>query len=78
MYEKMIQIDPNAPTEEEHQAKGVTKPRYMVKFFDFLVDSLTQLYYYYHKGVARDDIEHRESGIPNWRNQERRSEIERL
>lgn len=32
MYEKMIQIDPNAPTEEEHQAKGVTKPRYMVRF----------------------------------------------
>jgi hypothetical protein len=31
MYEKMIQIDPNAPTEEEHQAKGVTKPRYMVR-----------------------------------------------
>lgn len=30
MYEKMIQIDPNAPTEEEHLAKGVTKPRYMV------------------------------------------------
>lgn len=30
MYEKMIQIDPNAPTEEEHIAKGVTKPRYMV------------------------------------------------
>ncbi|XP_058446767.1 inositol-trisphosphate 3-kinase A-like isoform X2 [Malaya genurostris] len=30
MYEKMIQIDPNAPTEEEHRAKGVTKPRYMV------------------------------------------------
>ncbi|KAL9877620.1 inositol-trisphosphate 3-kinase A-like isoform X1 [Glossina fuscipes] len=30
MYEKMIQIDPNAPTDEEHRAKGVTKPRYMV------------------------------------------------
>lgn len=30
MYEKMIQIDPNAPSDEEHKAKGVTKPRYMV------------------------------------------------
>lgn len=30
MYEKMIQIDPIAPTEDEHRAKGVTKPRYMV------------------------------------------------
>lgn len=30
MYEKMIQIDYNAPTEEEHRLKGVTKPRYMV------------------------------------------------
>ncbi|XP_050422222.1 inositol-trisphosphate 3-kinase B-like isoform X2 [Adelges cooleyi] len=30
MYEKMIQIDPNAPSEEEHRLKGVTKPRYMV------------------------------------------------
>ncbi|XP_053952242.1 inositol-trisphosphate 3-kinase A-like isoform X2 [Anastrepha ludens] len=30
MYEKMIQIDPDAPSEEEHKAKGVTKPRYMV------------------------------------------------
>ena len=29
MYEKMIQIDVNAPTEEENLAKGVTKPRYM-------------------------------------------------
>lgn len=30
MYEKMIQIDSSAPTEEEHRMKGVTKPRYMV------------------------------------------------
>ncbi|XP_015834904.1 inositol-trisphosphate 3-kinase A isoform X1 [Tribolium castaneum] len=30
MYEKMCQIDSNAPTEEEHKLKGVTKPRYMV------------------------------------------------
>jgi hypothetical protein len=27
MYEKMVQIDGNAPTEEEHRLKGVTKPR---------------------------------------------------
>ncbi|GLH15433.1 Kinase [Gryllus bimaculatus] len=30
MYDKMIQIDKDAPTEEEHRLKGVTKPRYMV------------------------------------------------
>ncbi|KAG0714086.1 Inositol-trisphosphate 3-kinase A [Chionoecetes opilio] len=30
MYDKMIQIDPKAPTEAEHRAKAVTKPRYMV------------------------------------------------
>ncbi|KAK8736753.1 hypothetical protein OTU49_004633 [Cherax quadricarinatus] len=30
MYEKMIQIDPKAPTDAEHRAKAVTKPRYMV------------------------------------------------
>ncbi|XP_066989554.1 uncharacterized protein [Macrobrachium rosenbergii] len=30
MYDKMVQIDPKAPTEQEHRAKAVTKPRYMV------------------------------------------------
>ncbi|KAH8367871.1 hypothetical protein KR084_003748 [Drosophila pseudotakahashii] len=30
MYDKMIQIDSHAPTAEEHAAKAVTKPRYMV------------------------------------------------
>ncbi|XP_026752725.1 inositol-trisphosphate 3-kinase B isoform X3 [Galleria mellonella] len=30
MYEKMIQIDPKAPSDEEHRSKGVTKPRYMI------------------------------------------------
>lgn len=30
MYEKMIQIDKEAPSDDEHRAKGVTKPRYMV------------------------------------------------
>ncbi|KAH8409102.1 hypothetical protein KR009_006878, partial [Drosophila setifemur] len=30
MYDKMIQIDGQAPTAEEHAAKAVTKPRYMV------------------------------------------------
>lgn len=30
MYEKMIQIDKDAPNDEENRAKGVTKPRYMV------------------------------------------------
>jgi 1D-myo-inositol-triphosphate 3-kinase len=30
MYEKMCSIDPEAPTEDENQAKAVTKPRYMV------------------------------------------------
>ncbi|TRY71835.1 hypothetical protein TCAL_10393 [Tigriopus californicus] len=30
MYDKMIAVDSDAPTEEEHKLKGVTKPRYMV------------------------------------------------
>lgn len=30
MYEKMVAVDPSAPTDEEHRLKGVTKPRYMV------------------------------------------------
>ena len=29
MYKKMIDIDPNEPTPEEHEAGGITKPRYM-------------------------------------------------
>ena len=27
MYNKMVAVDPNAPTEEETRLKGVTKPR---------------------------------------------------
>ncbi len=30
LYEKMIAIDPTAPTEKEHQEKKVLKPRYMI------------------------------------------------
>lgn len=30
MFDKMIAVDPLAPTEEERRMKGVTKPRYMV------------------------------------------------
>lgn len=30
MFEKMVQIDPDEPTEEENRLKAVTKPRYMI------------------------------------------------
>jgi 1D-myo-inositol-triphosphate 3-kinase len=30
MYDKMIGVDPSEPTEAEHQAKAITKPRYMI------------------------------------------------
>ncbi len=29
MYQKMIEVDPEAPTPEENEQKVVTKPRYM-------------------------------------------------
>lgn len=29
MYEKMVAVDPEAPTEEERAQQGVLKPRYM-------------------------------------------------
>ena len=29
MYQKMIEVDPTAPTPEENEQKVVTKPRYM-------------------------------------------------
>ncbi|XP_065357914.1 inositol-trisphosphate 3-kinase homolog isoform X2 [Calliphora vicina] len=30
LYQKMIKVDPSAPTEEEHQQKAITKLRYML------------------------------------------------
>lgn len=29
MYQKMIEVDPTAPTDEENEQKAITKPRYM-------------------------------------------------
>lgn len=29
MYQKMVEVDPEAPTPEENERKAVTKPRYM-------------------------------------------------
>lgn len=30
MYDKMVQIDPNEPNDEEHKLGAITKPRYMI------------------------------------------------
>jgi len=29
LYQKMVDVDPSEPTESEHNAKAITKPRYM-------------------------------------------------
>ena len=38
LYQKMVSIDPDAPTEEERQQSAITKPRYM-KFRDDMSSS---------------------------------------
>lgn len=77
MYEKMIQIDPNAPTEEEHIAKGVTKPRYMVSSSNVKTRRKNQLLNA-KLGLARNDFEHSQSRFSNRRDPERRLEVKRL
>ena len=44
MYNKMVAVDPAAPTEEETRLKGVTKPRYQ-DILDSLINLVSSLKY---------------------------------